>query len=222
MKAELDPGWAAVLEPEFQQPYMRKLRSFLIEEKKNGGFFPPAEKILRAFELTPFNEVKVVILGQDPYHTPGCAEGLAFSVPDGVQHPPSLRNIFKEREDDLGLVYPQSGSLVPWAQRGVLLMNTVLTVRPHLARSHAGKGWERFTDAAVDALDRERDGLVFVLWGRDAREKGVAIDRRRHLVLESVHPSPLSARNGFFGSKPFSKANAYLQSNGLAPIDWSL
>lgn len=213
-----EASWMNVLAGEFQLPYMKQLAKFLSLEHRHGGFFPPPAAVFLAFELTPFEAVRVVILGQDPYHTPGCAMGLAFSVPDGVRHPPSLRNIFKERESDLGLGYPASGDLTPWAQRGVLLLNSTLTVRPGEARSHYGQGWEQFTQKAIDTLSTQRDKLVFVLWGKDAQQRGKAIDRNRHLVIESVHPSPLSAHNGFFGSRPFSRVNAFLS----APLDWSL
>lgn len=219
---KLEESWLARLEGEFNKPYMAKLRAFLSEERRRSGFFPPPPLIFNAFNRTPFEQVKVVVLGQDPYHDDGQAMGLSFSVPAGTPHPPSLRNIFKEREEDLGLPYPQSGDLTPWAERGVLLLNTTLTVRPHQARSHHGHGWEEFTQAAVDALAKEREGLVFLLWGRDAQERGYLVSRSRHGVFESVHPSPLSAHRGFFGSKPFSKANDYLQQHDRTQVDWSL
>jgi uracil-DNA glycosylase len=217
-----EPSWMQVLANEFQLPYMKQLAKSLAMEHRNGGFFPRPEDVFRAFELTPFEEVRVVILGQDPYHTPGCATGLSFSVPEGVRHPPSLRNVFKERESDLGMGYPVSGDLSPWAARGALLLNSTLTVRPGEARSHYGYGWEQFTQKAIDALSSQREGIVFVLWGRDAQQRGKAIDRERHLIIESAHPSPLSAHNGFFGSRPFSRANEFLAARGEPKLDWSL
>jgi uracil-DNA glycosylase len=191
------------------------------EEYQNESVYPPPKYIFRAFDLCPFDEVKVVILGQDPYHGKGQANGLCFAVGDGVALPPSLQNIFKEIASDLGkpLIHT-SGDLSRWARQGVLLLNATLTVRAHLAGSHQGKGWEAFTDAAVAALSKEREHLVFILWGNYARQKGAHIDRTKHLVIESAHPSPFSAANGFFGSKPFSKANAYLAEEGKEPIDW--
>lgn len=219
---KLEASWKAALADEFQQPYFRDLKAFLVQERAAGRtFYPPGRLIFHALDTTPFDRVKVVILGQDPYHGPGQAHGLSFSVPDGVSPPPSLVNIFKELEADLGVPRPASGNLEPWARQGVLLLNATLTVRAHAAASHQGKGWERFTDAIIRALNDRREHLVFVLWGRYAREKGRIIDRQRHLVLTSAHPSPLSASNGFFGSRPFSATNAYLARHGVAPIDWS-
>jgi uracil-DNA glycosylase len=218
----MEESWRVHLSKEFESPYMTTLREFLMEEKKKEGFFPPAPLIFNAFNQTPFERVKVVILGQDPYHGEGQAMGLSFSVPEGIKHPPSLRNIFKERETDLGLAYPSSGDLTPWAKRGVLLLNTTLTVRPHQPRSHYGRGWEHFTQAAINALSKERTGIAFVLWGRDAQDRGEEIDLTKHGVFSSTHPSPFSSHRGFFGSKPFSKVNSYLERQEKSPIDWTI
>ena len=220
---QMEPGWKAVLETEFDSEYMQALRAFLQAEKQRGKVvYPPGPQIFNAFNTTPFDKVKVVILGQDPYHGPGQAHGLSFSVPDGVRPPPSLQNIFKEIHRDLGIEIPRSGCLVPWAEQGVLLLNAVLTVEQRQAASHQGKGWERFTDAAIDHLNRDRDGLVFMLWGSYAQRKGTLVDRKRHLVLTAPHPSPLSAHRGFLGCGHFSRANAWLEKQGKAPIDWRL
>ena len=220
---KLEPSWKAALATEFQLPYFQALKAFLVQEREAGRtFYPPGKLIFHALDMTPFDQVKVVILGQDPYHGPGQAHGLSFSVPEGVPPPPSLANIFKELEADLGVPRPRTGNLEPWARQGVLLLNATLTVGAGQAASHQGKGWEPFTDAIIRALNDRREHLVFILWGRYAREKGRFIDRRRHLVLTSAHPSPLSAHHGFFGSKPFSAANAYLERHGEAPIDWRL
>lgn len=220
---KLEASWKAALANEFQQPYFTALKAFLLQEREaRRTFYPPGTLIFNALDTTPFDQVKVVILGQDPYHGPGQAHGLSFSVPDGVPPPPSLVNIFKELHDDLGVPKPHTGNLEPWARQGVLLLNATLTVRAHQAASHQGKGWEQFTDAIIRALNDKREHLVFILWGRYAREKGRIIDRQRHLVLTSAHPSPLSASNGFFGSKPFSATNRYLEQHGEQPIDWSL
>lgn len=222
-RLKLDASWREKLEPIFAKPGMQSLREFLRAEKAAGKrIFPPGPQIFAALDATPFDRVKVVILGQDPYHGPGQAHGLCFSVLPGVPPPPSLANIFTELARDVGVARPDHGCLVSWARQGVLLLNTVLTVEQGRAGSHQGRGWEAFTDAIVDVLDRERDGLVFVLWGSPAQAKGRAIDSRKHLVLKSVHPSPLSAHRGFFGSGPFSKANEWLVSHGQAPIDWAL
>jgi uracil-DNA glycosylase len=219
---QLPPAWLEVLGAEFDQPYMAELRAFLVEEKRQHPVFPPGPEIFRAFWLTPFDRVRVVILGQDPYHGPGQAHGLSFSVAAGVRPPPSLENMFKELQDDLGLPRPRTGDLSPWAAQGVLLLNATLTVRAHEANSHRGRGWETFTDRAVEALARQREGLAFVLWGSSAAQKARVVDPSRHLVLKAPHPSPLSAHRGFFGSKPYSRVNAYLQSQGQPPIDWAL
>jgi uracil-DNA glycosylase len=218
----MHPSWLAVLEGEMDAPHMRSLRAFLAAEKAAGRtFFPPSDRVFNALWLTPFEDVRVVVLGQDPYHGPGQAMGLSFSVPPGVAPPPSLVNIFKELGTDLGLPTPTSGDLTPWAEQGVLLLNAVLTVAPRQAGSHAGKGWEQFTDRVVRELSDRRDGLVFLLWGRYAQQKGAVVDRARHHVLEAAHPSPFSATR-FFGCRHFSRANALLEAAGRAPVDWRL
>jgi uracil-DNA glycosylase len=220
---KLEPSWKKRLEAEFGKPYMTKLRSFLLEQKKLGKkIYPPSDRIFAAFDATPFDKVKAVILGQDPYHGPSQAMGLSFSVPEGVRFPPSLRNIFKEMHEDIGVPIPPSGDLTKWAERGVLLLNSVLTVEDGKAGSHQGKGWETFTDAAIHRLAEEKKNLVFILWGSYAQKKAAFVDHKKNLVIESVHPSPLSSHRGFFGSKPFSKTNKYLESHGLKPIDWNL
>jgi uracil-DNA glycosylase len=220
---QLDPTWQAVLGAEFDQPYMHSLKAFLQQEKAAGKtIFPPGPLIFNAFNHTPFDKVRVVIIGQDPYHGPGQAHGLSFSVPAGVAPPPSLMNIFKEIEADLGVRMSGSGDLTPWADQGVLLLNATLTVQMANAGSHQNRGWEQFTDAAIAALNAQRTGLVFVLWGSYAQKKGAMIDPNKHLVLKSVHPSPLSAHRGFFGNHQFSKINAYLAAQGQAPINWQL
>lgn len=218
----LEPSWKGRLADEFNQDYMRDLRSFLLQRKQAGAvIYPPGALIFNALDSTPFDQVRVVILGQDPYHGPGQAHGLCFSVRDGIETPPSLVNIYKEIEDDLGLPVPSSGNLEHWTSQGVLLLNAVLTVERGRAGSHQGKGWERFTDRVVQLLSDEREGIVFLLWGSYAIKKGASIDRRRHLVLTAPHPSPLSAYRGFFGCKHFSRANRYLQERGQKPIDWA-
>ena len=219
----LEASWKQRLEPEFSQPYMLALREFLLQRRQAGAvIYPPGDRIFNALDSTPFDKVRVVILGQDPYHGPGQAHGLCFSVRLGVPTPPSLLNIFKEIHDDLGLAPPDHGYLQAWAQRGVLLLNAVLTVERGQAGAHQGKGWEQFTDQVVRLLNAERDGLVFMLWGSHALKKGAVLDRHRHLVLTAPHPSPLSAHRGFFGCRHFSKANAWLQEQGQSPVDWSL
>ena len=218
----LEPSWKQRLADEFSQPYMVALREFLLQRKRAGAvIYPPGNLIFNALDSTPFERVKVVILGQDPYHGPGQAHGLCFSVREGVEWPPSLRNIYREIADDLGCQPPSSGNLQHWADQGVLLLNAVLTVERGQAASHQGKGWERFTDRVVDELNSGRDGLVFMLWGSYAMKKGAVIDRQRHLVLTAPHPSPLSAHRGFFGCRHFSKANAWLEKRGERPIDWA-
>ena len=220
---ELEGSWQARLSEEFDQGYMHSLTKFLREQNNAGAnIYPPAQQIFAAFSATPFYAVKVVILGQDPYHGPGQAHGLSFSVPIDARIPPSLRNIFTEMTNDLGIERPTSGNLDQWARRGVLLLNACLTVEDNKAGAHQGKGWEIFTDRVITELNDNRTNLVFVLWGRKAQEKGRAIDRQRHLVIESPHPSPLSAHNGFYGTKPFSRANNYLQENGITPIEWRI
>lgn len=212
-------SWRPFLESEFNKPYFRELADFLHNEYENKTIFPPKKLVFSAF-TTNLNDVKVVILGQDPYHTPGAAEGLAFSVPSSQPIPPSLINIYKEIDSDIGHHNNPSGNLRNWQKQGVLLLNTVLTVEAHRPKSHAGKGWEIFTTAVISYLNDSRDNLVFMLWGRDARNKKFLIDSSRHLILEAAHPSPLSAHNGFFGCKHFSSCNDYLEKNGLTPIKW--
>lgn len=222
-RVKLEPSWKARVGDYLGRPDMQALADFLRGEKQAGKVvYPPGPEIFAAFDHTPFDAVRVVILGQDPYHGPNQAHGLCFSVRPGIPAPPSLQNIFKEIQRDLGFRAPDHGCLTPWADRGVLLLNAVLTVQQGMAASHQGKGWEGFTDAAIDALNREREGLVFMLWGSYAQKKGQLIDGRRHCVLRSVHPSPLSAHRGFIGCGHFSAANQYLESRGVAPIDWSL
>ncbi|MBS0558158.1 MAG: uracil-DNA glycosylase [Proteobacteria bacterium] len=222
-EVKLEPSWKARVGAHFERPEMRALSEFLRAELRAGKTVYPAPKnIFAALDATPFEAVKVVILGQDPYHGPGQAHGLCFSVLPGVPAPPSLENIFKEIERDLAIPRPDHGCLIPWARQGVLLLNSVLTVERGLAGSHQGKGWEGFTDACVDALNRERDGLVFLLWGSYAQAKGKLIDTRRHLVLKAPHPSPLSAHRGFIGCGHFSRVNAWLRERGLGEIDWRL
>lgn len=218
---QIESGWKQQLQGEFTKPYFRELANFVRSEYQQCRCYPPARLVFNAFNLCPFSEVKVVIIGQDPYHEPGQAHGLSFSVNDGVPFPPSLQNIFKEIQLDLGTPIPASGNLTRWARQGVLLLNATLTVREHVAGSHQRKGWETFTDAAIKALNAERDHLVFILWGGYARSKVSLIDQSRHLVLQSVHPSPLSAnRGGWFGNHHFSRCNEYLRQQGLAPIAW--
>ncbi|NEO86804.1 MAG: uracil-DNA glycosylase [Spirulina sp. SIO3F2] len=220
---KLEPSWKAVLEVAFATPQMHALKQFLLAEKAAGKvIYPRGSLIFNAMNSTLFDAVKVVILGQDPYHGPGQAHGLSFSVPKGVAPPPSLVNIFREIEQDLGIKPPQHGCLQSWADQGVLLLNSVLTVEQRKAASHKGRGWEEFTDAIIDALNQRREHLVFMLWGSYAQKKGKYIDRKRHLVLTSPHPSPLSAHRGFFGNRHFSQANTYLQAQGIVPISWAL
>ena len=212
-------SWKAFLDSEFSKPYFKELSEFLHSEYEKKTIFPPKKLVFSAF-TTDLSDIKVVILGQDPYHTPGAAEGLAFSVPSSQPIPPSLINIYKEIDSDVGSHHNLSGNLRSWQKQGVLLLNTVLTVEAHKPKSHSGKGWETFTTAVISYLNAERDGLVFILWGRDARNKKSLIDGSRHLILEAAHPSPLSAYNGFFGCKHFSKCNKYLESHGKTPIEW--
>ena len=220
MNVKIEESWRAQLQKEFGKPYFEELTAFIRQEYTNKKVYPPAGLIFNAFDRCPFNEVKVVIVGQDPYHEPGQAHGLCFSVTDGVAIPPSLINIYKEIHADLGKPIPHSGNLERWAEQGVLLLNATLTVQAHRAGSHQGKGWEIFTDAAIRQLALVREHLVFILWGTYAQRKGAEIDTNRHLVLKSPHPSPLSAHRGFFGNKHFSKANEYLQAHGKEPVDW--
>ncbi len=219
---QLEPSWLAHLEPEFHKPYMKDLRSFLVAEKKRGNVYPPGAEIFNAFSFTPFDSVRVVVLGQDPYHNHGQAHGLCFSVRRGVEPPPSLRNIYKELSDDVGFVAPSHGELTHWAKQGVLLLNTVLTVRAHQANSHRDRGWETFTDCVIHLLNAQREGLVFVLWGSAAGRKSAMIDDGKHLVLRSPHPSPLSAYRGFFGCRHFSRINQHLVERGGSPSDWQI
>lgn len=214
--------WNPLLRGEFDKQYWRELQEFVRRERSNGTVYPPDDRVFAALHLTPFSDVRVVVLGQDPYHGPRQAHGLCFSVPHGVTPPPSLVNVFKELHDDLGIAPPKHGCLDAWARRGVLLLNATLTVRAGAAGSHQGKGWETFTDAVLRAVNDKSDPVVFVLWGAFARRKKSLIDTTRHHVVESAHPSPLSAHNGFFGSRPFSTVNALLEVGGQRPIDWSL
>lgn len=220
MNVKIEPSWGKRLQTEFDAPYFKQLTDFVRQEYAQSPCYPPGKEIFNAFNLCPFDNVKVVIIGQDPYHGPGQAEGLCFSVKDGVDMPPSLVNIFREVADDTGRALPTTGSLQRWAEQGVLLLNAILTVRAHQAGSHQGKGWERFTDAVIQRLSAEREHLVFILWGSYAQHKGQIIDRSRHLVLMSAHPSPLSAYRGFFGNHHFSRCNDYLIEHGIDPISW--
>ena len=220
MNVRIDESWRQVLQPEFDKPYFELLTDFVRQAYRTTQCFPPAGQIFRAFDLCPFDKVRVVIIGQDPYHDVNQAHGLCFSVQDGVRIPPSLENIYKELHRDLGKPIPTSGDLTHWAEQGVLLLNATLTVEAHRAGSHQGKGWEELTDAAILALNNQRENIAFMLWGSYAQRKGQFIDRRRHLVLTAVHPSPLSAYRGFIGCGHFSQANAYLQQHGQSPIAW--
>ena len=218
----MDPGWAAWLQQEFNDPYFAELKQFLVREREQYTVYPKGRDILRAFELTPFEAVRVVILGQDPYHGPGQAHGLCFSVPAGIPPPPSLQNIIKEIARDTGAPMTGSGDLTHWAKQGVLLLNATLTVRDGAAGSHQGHGWERFTDAAIRALSNGREGVVFLLWGKYAQDKQVLSDADRHYIFKAPHPSPLSAHRGFLGCGHFSAANEILAAQGGSPIDWSI
>lgn len=218
----LAQNWKSILQDELEKPYMKKLNEFLDSEYENALVYPPKDEIFTAFNLTPYDKVKVVVLGQDPYHGEGQAKGLAFSVNDGVKIPPSLRNIYKELVSDLGCPQPSSADLSPWAKQGVLLLNTTLTVEAGKPMSHAKRGWEEFTEKVLTLINEHDEPVVFILWGKHAQSKKKLIDTSKHFVIESVHPSPLSASRGFFGSKPFSKANAFLESKGLEPIKWCL
>ena len=221
MNVQIEESWKQHLQGEFEKPYFEGLTAKVRQEYAAGACYPPGKLIFNAFNLCPFDKVKVVIIGQDPYHEPGQAHGLSFSVQDGVVFPPSLINIFKEIQDDLGTPVPTTGNLTRWAEQGVLLLNATLTVRAHMANSHSTIGWQNFTDAAIKVLATEREHLVYMLWGGFARSKAYMIDKQKNLVLESVHPSPLSAnRGGWFGQHQFSRCNAYLKENGLEPIVW--
>ncbi|WP_029905269.1 uracil-DNA glycosylase [Prevotella sp. 10(H)] len=220
MDVKIEESWKEQLKDEFEKDYFIRLTDFVRNEYRTKQIFPPAKLIFNAFDHTPFNKVKVVILGQDPYHNDGQAHGLSFSVPDSIPAPPSLVNIFKEINRDMGIPIPRSGNLTRWANQGVLLLNATLTVQAHMAGSHQRKGWEEFTDAAIHKLAEGRQNLVFILWGSYAQKKAAFIDTSRHLVLRSVHPSPLSAHNGFFGNNHFSETNKYLISKSIEPIEW--
>jgi len=214
--------WLEPLSPEFKKEYYKELHSVIVQEYQKTQIFPPADDIFNAFHLTPLNDVKVVIIGQDPYHNDGQAHGLCFSVKPETSIPPSLVNIYKELKDDVGCYIPDNGYLVKWAKQGVLLLNTVLTVRAHQANSHKGIGWEKFTDAVIQLLNMQDQPIVFILWGSPAQKKKAMLNNPHHLILEAPHPSPLSAYRGFFGSKPFSKANKFLETNNVKPIDWQI
>ena len=217
----IDPSWQKALEPEFAKDYFLELTNFVKKEYQQATVYPPPKHIFRAFELTPFNDVRVVILGQDPYHWPDQANGLCFSVSEGVKIPPSLRNIYKEIQTDMGSEsHSPNGDLTDWAKQGVLLINSTLTVRDHEPNSHKKAGWEQFTDTVIKTLSDQQENLAFILWGASAQRKGEAIDDSKHLVIRSPHPSPLSSYRGFFGSRPFSQCNAYLDSHGTPPITW--
>ncbi len=220
MDVKISESWKGLLQEEFDKPYFEELTHFVKSEYSAGQVFPAGRNIFRAFDKCPFEKLKVVIIGQDPYHGEGQANGLCFSVDDGVQYPPSLQNIFKEIHDDIGSPIPKSGNLDRWAEQGVLLLNAVLTVRAHQAASHAGRGWEQFTDAVVRIIAQRKEGVVYMLWGNYAQRKGQIADPQRNLILKSVHPSPLSVYRGFFGCKHFSQANNYLISQGKEPIIW--
>lgn len=218
---QIEEGWGKVLKKEFESPYFASLKNFLTLEKRQNMVFPPGHLIFEAFNRCPFSDCKVVLLGQDPYHGPGQANGLSFSVSKGIRHPPSLVNIFKEMKNDVGILYPKSGDLGPWADQGVLLLNTTLTVRENLAGSHQNKGWEQFTDAVIRELSARKEGLVFLLWGKFAQTKESLIDQQKHFILKAAHPSPL-ARGAFFGSRPFSKTNRILKEQGMDIINWQV
>lgn len=220
MDVKLEPSWKELLKDEFDKPYFQTLSDFVHDEYKKSTVYPPAKFIFNALDSLPVDKVKVVILGQDPYHGPGQAHGLSFSVPDGIALPPSLQNIYKEIQTDLGKTSTLSGNLDRWVREGVLLLNATLTVRAHQAGSHQNKGWEQFTDAVIHHLADTKENLVFILWGNYAQRKGAFIDAGKHLVIKSAHPSPLSAYNGFFGSRPFSQTNEYLIAHGEPPVDW--
>ncbi|MGB0175757.1 MAG: uracil-DNA glycosylase [Owenweeksia sp.] len=222
LSPKIHTSWLYTLQEEFNKEYFSALKSFLVDEKSKYRIYPPGPLIFSAYDHTPFDQVKVVIIGQDPYHGPGQANGLSFSVSDGVSVPPSLKNIYKELLDDTGASIPNSGNLEKWAERGVLLLNAVLSVRERQPGSHRNQGWETFTDATIKALSEKRENLVFILWGKFAQSKKELIDQDKHYIIESPHPSPYSANSGFFGSRPFSKTNSYLKSVGKDPIDWQL
>ena len=220
--SKIHSSWLGELKNEFEAPYFIELNSFLEDEEKLNTIYPQPQLIFEAFKQTPFEKVKVVIIGQDPYHGPNQANGLSFSVPNGTALPPSLRNIFKELASDINIKIPKSGNLIKWAQEGVLMLNATLTVRANSAGSHQKKGWEKYTDAVIETISRKKENIVFILWGKNAQEKGSIIDEKRHLIIRSAHPSPFAAHRGFFNSKPFSKTNNYLQLKNIKPVNWSL
>ena len=222
MDVKIEESWKALLQEEFDKPYFAELIAFVKNEYAQTRIFPPGKLIFNAFNLSPFDKVKVVIIGQDPYHGPGQAHGLCFSVNDGVPFPPSLLNIFKEIKNDIGTDAPTTGNLTRWAEQGILLLNATLTVRAHQAGSHQNRGWETFTDAAIRVLNEQDRPIVFMLWGRPAQMKKRMLTNPNHLILEAPHPSPLSAYRGFFGSKPFSQTNKFLEAHGVEPIDWQI
>lgn len=222
MAPPIPDAWKSILKEETEKTYYRKLQEYLVEERDKHTVFPPEEEVFSALQLTPYDQVNAMLLGQDPYHDHNQAHGLCFSVRPGIKPPPSLENIFKELKDDLGCRMPNNGYLVPWAKQGVLLLNAVLTVRAHQPNSHKNKGWERFTDTIIESVNAKQDPVVFVLWGGYARKKTKLIDSDRHVIVESAHPSPLSAKRGFFGSKPFSKINNELRESGKPEIDWQI
>lgn len=222
MQSQLPADWAELLAEELEKPYFEKLQAFVEQERQANDVFPPADDVFNAFSFTSYKQTRVLLLGQDPYHGPGQAHGLCFSVLPGVKTPPSLVNVFKERKSDLGLDIPSHGDLSAWAKQGVLMLNTVLTVRAHSANSHRKQGWETFTDAVIRLVNDKADPVAFVLWGKPAQKKIPLIDQDKHQVIQAAHPSPLSAKSGFFGSKPFSTINQFLQESGQAEIDWSL
>lgn len=220
MDVKIEESWKSILVEEFDKPYFKQLTEFIKSEYQTKDIYPPGKEIFNAFNLCPFSDVKVVIIGQDPYHGPSQAHGLCFSVRDGIKFPPSLRNIFKEIHNDLKIPIPESGDLTRWGKQGVFLLNATLTVQAHQAGSHQKKGWETFTDAVIKAISEKKENVVFLLWGAYAQRKGEVIDSSKHKVFESVHPSPLSASRGFFGNHQFSQTNTYLESKGLTPINW--
>lgn len=222
VRPNIEESWEEALNDEFEKPYFSQLKTFLVNEKKKHVIYPPGKQIFSAFNHTPFEEVKVVIIGQDPYHGKGQANGLCFSVADGIRQPPSLQNIFKEIKSDLGHNIPRTGNLETWAKQGVLLLNATLTVRHSEAGSHQNKGWEQFTDAAIKKISVEKSGVVFLLWGRFAQNKAELIDDSKHCILKAAHPSPFAAHKGFFGCRHFSKTNAYLEKIGKKPVDWRI
>ena len=223
MQIRLESSWLTLLEDQFEQPYFKKIKEFLLNEKKSATVYPPSARIFAALDFCPISETKVIIIGQDPYHNPGQAHGLSFSVPFGVMPPPSLVNIFKELKNDLGVSIPSHGNLESWAKQGVLLLNASLTVRAHQSASHSEIGWQKFTDTIIERLSQNKENLVFLLWGSHAiKKKSLVAPNRGHLILEAPHPSPLSSYRGFFGCKNFSKTNAFLASKGLATIDWEI